>query len=194
MFQRIRKWFSGLTLFKKVSVVGVMITGITLLLTIPLFLNWLSNPVKCKDNDYQYCEKILKEFQKEKINHIYTEPELFEEILKEKFGLTKEQIKNLAENFRNYAKTEYDKGLALSGLGKYNKAINHFNNAIELNNTNPHFYYSKSVAQFYLGNYTASLETINKALKFYNHISALNAKAKILGKLGEYEKAVSTYN
>lgn len=189
------KWFSDLDNLTKFYIIVGFITILGFLINIPMFLSWLNTPENCSEEDYQTCKEILIELQNQKINYIGTDSVLFNKSLEEKFGLTAIQIQNLANNFKEYAKTEYDKGIALAGSNDYKESIIHFNNAIELDNSNPNYYYSKAVAQYFISDFKSSLITINKSLELYdyNNVEALVVKARILEQSGKFDEAIAVY-
>ena len=190
------KWFSNLKSLNQFFVIVGIITIVGFLMNVPMFISWLNSPKDCYGEDYQVCKQILEEFQTDKMNNIYVDEVLFNHLLNEKYGLTETQIQNLAENFKKYAKTEYDKSIASAGLNRYHESILHLNNAIELDDLNPNYYYSKAVVQFFIGDFNSALITINTSLRLYGYgeENALVVKARILEQLGRVDEALAIYD
>jgi len=188
-------WVSGLGKLNKVFLaLGSLSVILAVIFGVPALISFWTDSNACLEEDYSYCKQILEEYQKEKFSNV-GDSELFDYKLKEKFGLDKSQIENLAKNFEQYALSEYDKGLASGAIGNYQEALVHFDNAIELDSTNANAYYSKGATLAFLERYSEAIETMDLAQKYYGGVTIdlLNVKAKSYAALGDFNNAIAQY-
>jgi tetratricopeptide (TPR) repeat protein len=87
------------------------------------------------------------------------------------------------------------RGMALYGLGKYDEAIEAYNQALNLSPKDPWVIASKGNALVKLGKYNDAIEMYDQVLSFdpdYDYV--WNAKGLALSKLGKYQEAIGSFD
>jgi tetratricopeptide (TPR) repeat protein len=85
-----------------------------------------------------------------------------------------------------------EKGVELVIEGKYDKAIEHFNKAIEINPKDSVAYNNRGAAYGQIGNYKQQIEDCNKAIELNpKDAVAYNNRGVAYGELGNYEQEVA---
>ena len=78
---------------------------------------------------------------------------------------------------------------------KYEKAIECYDRALEINQNYAEAWYSKGYALYRLGRYKEAIGCYDRALKInQNYVEALNNKGVALSKLRRYEEAIECYD
>jgi tetratricopeptide (TPR) repeat protein len=94
-----------------------------------------------------------------------------------------------------HAKVWNNRGTALGQVGKYQKAIECFDKAIEINPEDADAWYNRGEALGQVGKYQKAIECFDKAIEINpNYINALNSKGTALHYLDEYQKAIECYD
>lgn len=149
---------------------GITILGIVALIaTVGFFLynNYQSN---------QNIEKILSEVSKCQKSEGIDTPESLENCA-QKFGLTVDQIKILAENRLQVSDDEYQKGTSSLILNDFNKALDYFNRSVILNPENTDAWSDIAFVTYHLGKFKESIYACEEDLKrLPNDIYCLDGK------------------
>ncbi len=89
----------------------------------------------------------------------------------------------------------YNKGIALYGQGKYDEAIQAFDEAIEINPQNADTWNNKGTALANLGKYDEAIQAFNEAIALDpKYAYAWYSKGNALVNLGKYDEAIKAYD
>src|SRR5271157_4504806 len=109
-----------------------------------------------------------------------------ERVICHEYGLSENQLLNLANNALKIATSNYEKGLSLMVLGRYDEALKAYDKAIEVN---PHLvaaWYHKGYALDDLGKHEEALKAYDKAIEINPHLAeAWYHKGNSLYRLGK---------
>ncbi len=88
-----------------------------------------------------------------------------------------------------------NKGVDYIDVGEYEKAIEYFDKAIELNPNYPTAFYSRGIAYMNLGQYERAIEEFNEAITHDpNYVVAYYNRGVAYAFLNQYERAIEDYN
>ncbi|MGV8126211.1 MAG: tetratricopeptide repeat protein [Methanothrix sp.] len=89
----------------------------------------------------------------------------------------------------------FNKGFALSSLGKYDEAIQAYDKVIELKPDYVEAWSNKGNALYDQGKYDEAIQAYDEAIRFNpNYVNAWSNKGSALGKQGKYEEAIKAYD
>jgi tetratricopeptide (TPR) repeat protein len=95
----------------------------------------------------------------------------------------------------NYANACFNKGSALSHLGKYEEAIKCFDKVIELYPKIPDVWYNKCTSLLYLGKHEEAIKCFDKVIELKpDYANAWSNKGSALSNLGKYEEAIACHD
>ena len=94
----------------------------------------------------------------------------------------------------NYANAWYNKGLVLSGQGKYDEAIKAFDEAVRLDPNYADAWYNRGYALYNLGKYDEAIKCYDEVIRLIpNDAGAWYNKGKALYGQGNYDEAIKAY-
>lgn len=173
---------------RKIEIAGLMIT---IVLSVVLFS--IDYYVGSEQN-LQMKEFIEKTIQDE-IQKVDQAPD-FEKTLKEKYGITKEQLESYLDYINTESQDIYEKGLAALITNNYEEALDYFNQLIEIDSMNYEAHLHRGDALFYLGEYMEAIEAYAVIPRGDNEMytAALLNKGLSYSVLGMFEKSIECYD
>ncbi|RLG44327.1 MAG: hypothetical protein DRN81_04785 [Thermoproteota archaeon] len=151
-------------------------------------------PEPVKSGDKKFDELIMKCLRKKPEQRFKNFSEL-EEVLQTIYEhLTGKRLKK--ETSKEFEAWELvNRGFSFCNLGQYEKAINDFNKAIEIDPSDAVAYTNRGTAYDNLGQYDKAIDDYNKAIEINSrYAEAYNNRGNVYHKLGQYNKAIQDYN
>ncbi|MCK4796405.1 MAG: tetratricopeptide repeat protein [Spirochaetes bacterium] len=148
---------------------------------------------------------VIKDPKKDKVvleNEFYRNKKKYMAMSEEKERKRKEEEKKKEEEKeelrRKYGlkiEADFQRGVAWYHKGEYDKAIEYYNKAIELDPNYTYAYYNRGSAWENKGEYDKAIKDYNKAIELDpNYTYAYHNRGIAWGKKGEYDKAIKDYN
>jgi len=115
-----RRWFQGILVTIIIGIIGVFVP-------VSILMYQELTKENCSIENYEYCKNLFEEVIVIKTRLNEANGNQLNSTLEDKFGLSYEQIQTMTSNFKEIAKTDFDKGLAYFVCEDFDEAIYYFN-------------------------------------------------------------------